>query len=406
MKVVLGFSFVVGIGVLGWLQLQLHDTTNTKQPVMISPAVDIAIKEDSVLFRVSDQGKVLPEGLEVRITLFTLAGPYVTKGQTAGQDFDLDIRYARAGLTPYKVTVGDTSVEGNLFILPGAPVTPLTMALGSRATRVGSLDLMSVVLHPLDINKNVSDFPVYIQATYPGGQTWTKQVDVKGLFVSQVIPAATKVGMLEVVAQSEDALAEKGEVDVLPNRLAALNLLALDPTTSGDERDTWRFQVTDARDVFENRVADGQSISFVGQGEHVNFFATRPLIQGRQELVLPSYGKPGDYSLYVTGSGFQSDRVKAEIRSLPDSQLSLAWIHTNPLIVRMGPILNASGAMVDDGTLVRLDIYNSKQKVLTFFEGTKNGVLEWTVPSIPIDSSFLELEVAGIHKRLEFPKLP
>ena len=140
------------VGVFIWLNLPITHKPVTK--TFSTPKVSLEVTSTNVIFYfTNDQDEALPVGVPIRLLLTTPAGPLIKHVQTTGKLLHIDFPYARAGKTPYKLTVGNKIFEGSFIKEPGSPITPLDLNVGARATRITSSKDPALVLHPLDAQK-------------------------------------------------------------------------------------------------------------------------------------------------------------------------------------------------------------------------------------------------------------
>ena len=372
----------------------------------IDPSVTVDVAAEEVSFTLSEGGEALPPNLNVRLTLATPAGPLVAEAVTTGEVTRLTLPYVRAGLTPYQLSVGDVVLEGAFSKAPGPPVTPLTLNIGARAAQVTLNHDPALVLHPLDAQENVSDMPVLTYALYPGGEVWERTLTPHRLIAWTFIPTGDDVGTLKVSAVSGDARGERGEVDLLPGEVSAATFAPIVDSALASGRDVWRLELSGAEDANGNRAGDGAAVSFVGGGEGRDLFLTRPLIQGAQPLVLPSYPEAGAYSVQARAGSYRSDALPLEAEPLAVAEMPLRWSSLTPPQLELGPVLGTSGALVDDGTLVKLSFHGSAGKLAEFSAPLQDGWLRWTLPPRPEGATILAVEIGSHFDYLPVHSLP
>ncbi|WP_027877486.1 hypothetical protein [Meiothermus cerbereus] len=331
-----------------------------------------------------------------RVRLFTPAGPLVSEGE--GEVF---IPYRRAGLIPYRLEVGGASLEGTLRRRPGPAVTPLQPKVGARAVRLDAPRQPSLVLHPLDAQLNVAEEPVRMKVFYPDGGQREWVLPVVRQLAWSYFPPGSRTGILKVVVKSGTARGERAEVDVLPGRIRTGALLPLQPEAATSGRDRWALEVQGLRDEKGNLAPDGLAVSLIG-GALEDFFLTRSAPQGRLPLSLPLPDRAGSYPLRAWSEGWMSSEITLRARpAVRVVRLPLRWSGKR---LRIGPVVDALGALPDDGTPLRLRVVNPAGRLL-LEESVPlvNGQALWTPP--PLARPFwLELELAGQRARLEVPR--
>lgn len=390
-------------GTLEWLNREVPKVV-LSQP-SATPTVEVSVGADIVFFEVSSVPP-LPSGLPVRLTLATPAGPVVTETLTTDEALRLELPYVRAGRTPYRLSVGEHVLEGVFDKAPGPPVTPLTLAIGARAARVTGDHDPALVIHPLDAQQNVSALPVVVTALYPDGERWQRSTNVEYLLAWTFIPTGQQVGTLKVSAVSSGARGQRGEVDLLPGDVTSATFAAPTDTALASGRDVWRLELAGATDANGNRALDGAAATFVGGGGERDFYLTRPLIQGAQPLVLLSLPEAGAYELAALAGEYRSEVVPLSATPLDVAELPLGWRTLTPLVLELGPVLDTSGALVDDGTLVHLTLQRLGEPAARFSEPLQDGRLHWQVPPLPDGAERLNIQIGNRRDTLDLPGRP
>lgn len=389
----------------GWWQRVRLPPAAGAATVTGTPRVAVTTTAAAVVVEaVGNDGRALPAGTPVRLTLATPAGPTVTWAETDGGPLRLEVPFSRAGRIPYRLSVGDVAVEGVLERRPGPPITPVDLHLGARAARITGDRDPALVLFPLDAQDNVSDLPVAIEARYPRGETWRTRVEVRHLLAWTMIPVGARVGTLAVSAVSGGAHGERGEVDLLPGPVVDATFVAVVDEALASGRDVWRLDLREARDARGNLVGDGTAIAFAGGGGGLDVFLTRPLIMGGQPLILPSVPVAGEYSLYARAERYRSDPVT--VTATPPvlaAELPARWRPASPPVLELGPVMDAGGALVDDGTRVALVVHAASGPLLAFDAALEDGRLRWTAPPLPARAEAVVVEIAGRRFRVPLP---
>ena len=315
----------------------------------------------------------------------------------------LELPYVRAGVTPYEVFAGDQMAAGTFSKLPGTPVTPLELNVGPRVARVTGGRLPALVLHPLDAQKNVTLKPVLVNALYPDGAVWERSVDVDKLLAWTLLPTGERTGKLKVSATTDAKRGERADVDLVPGELRTAQFVSQVNTVSASGRDTWQLKLSGARDALGNQLGDGTAVTFMGKGSSssdktLDFFLTRPVIQGGQPLALPPFPEAGSYELQLVSDLYVSSAVSLTASPLAPERLELRWSLEGDLL--LGPVLSQTGALVDDGTQVILSAYGANVKLLSLSLPLQAGQLEWPVPPLPPGAAELEACVGERCERI------
>lgn len=395
---------VVLLGVFVLLNLRQRPAS---YPV-VEPVVDIQIEPERVLFYPRTKaGSPLPAGMPLRLVLSTPAGPLVWSGESDGGLIPINLPYVRAGKTPYRFSAGDAVVTGSFEKEPGPPVGVLKLRVGRRMARVTADAAPALIVHPLDAQENVSDVPVFMRAESSRGDVWQRTVMPDRLMAWSLLPTEGATGTLKVSSVAGGVRGERAEVDLLSGVAARFDLGAEVAAAPATGRDPWRATLSAATDAAGNTVNDGTAVIFSGGNEQLDFFLTRPLIQGGQSLVLPTYPQVGDYRLQAESGLYRSAVVTLSANELQTEGLQARWLSQTPLILQLGPVLSPAGSFVDDGTPVTLSLYSSAKgsdsMLLSASNVLENGVLRWVLPPLPAGANMLEACVVGTCERLPLP---
>ncbi len=174
-------------------------------------------------------------------------------------------------------------------------------------------------------------------------------------------------------------------------------------------RDPWQLDLVRAEDRFGNKVTDGMAVSFTGSGEGFDFFATRPLIQGSHSLTLPHHAAVGHMRLRAISGPYVSRPIvlSTSTGTAPPGTPPLAgrWVSKNPLILEIGPVIEHTGALVDDGTEVRVTVLQSEEQppLLRLLLPLTKGELRARLPPLPTEARFVEIAVMGQVTQLSLP---
>lgn len=395
---------IILLGVWVWLSLRPLDIREDAQAVTLDAALEVSttVLSDSVRFYPRSAGRGLPVGTPLRLTLATPAGPYVWRGVS---DDYIELPYVRAGVTPFKLVAAGQSVRGTFTKLPGTPVTPLELNVGPRVARVTGDRLPALVLHPLDSNQNVTLDPVTVSALYPSGELWQRSVRVDKLIAWTLLPAGNRVGKLKVSATTAAKRGERADVDLVPGRLGQARFAAAVDTVTASGRDTWQLELANSRDLLGNVVGDGTAVSFVGAGsstsnKSLDFFLTRPLIQGGQPLSLPPYPEAGNYELQLVSDVYASQALKLTALPLAPERLELRLSPDKKRLL-LGPVLSQTGALVDNGTRVNVSAFDAQGVLLNLSLPLQTGELEWNLPPLPPGTLGIEACVGERCERVE-----
>lgn len=388
------------VGILALLNLQ----TSVPEPVAVQVELRVEVEPERVLFYPTVAGgAALPAGLPLRLVLSTPAGPVVWAGQSDGGRLPINLPYVRAGQTPYTFTAGSQTLSGTFSKVPGPPVGVLKLKIGRRSARVTADSLPALMLHPLDAQENVTTMPVFMRAEGPTGDVWQRALAPRRLLAWSLLPTGGEPGTLKVAAVTGGVRGERAEVDLVAGIAAHLTLASDIASAPATGRDPWRLQLADATDMKGNLVTDGTAVTFVGGNDKLDFYLTRPLIQGGQPLLLPTYPQVGSYSLQAQSGQYTSEVVSLRAEALRTEGVLSRWVALDPLMLSVGPIVNLSGSLVDDGTAVTLKVLRAEEVLTETTRVLENGTLVWVLPPLPAGATSLESCVVGVCERLELP---
>jgi hypothetical protein len=384
--------------------LFLRSAPKTSVVFSRQPKLEIIQQPNTLEFKLTDP-KGLKPNVPWRVSLFTPAGLVVAEGLTK-PNARLVLAYRRAGLTPYLVSAGQFSFKGELNRQPGSPITPLQLEVGARAARVDTRRPPAIVIHPLDAQGNVSLAPVTLRLERPDQSRSVQNVAVKHLLAWAWLSTGNRTGTLRVGASSLAARGERGEVDVLPGVVVNGDLQLEQSSITVNPRDVWKIHFVNATDALGNTALNGSALEFKVQllKGSLSLFGTRATVRGTADLTVGALGV-GDYRLNARVDALQ--RTTAAIHATPAIPLSSLpvryQIKPRPQIF-VGPLLDAQGALLDDGTPIQFDFRSATASLYTVSLVSTNGRLEYFFPPLPKNLKLVVVSAAGLSSRLELGK--
>lgn len=403
----LGLFVLVLLGLMVGLFLVLKKPA--AKPVALlerRPILECQVLTRKVRFVLRDpKAKKLLANVPWRVSLSTIAGLIVARGTTSSSlSSSLEIPYQRAGLTAYRVTVGQYQFDRRFIKKPGAPITPLELKVGARAVRVvGSRD-PALVMHPLDAQENVSDFKVAVIAKRPDGQTWAKTLSIKHLLAWSFIPPGRRTGLLKISATTGNARGERGEVDVQPGPISNASLKVAALEIADDRRESWNLRLVNVQDARGNPVLNGNATEFAVSSGAYRLFATRPTVRASSSLILAPNVPAGQYALEGRGDTFRS--ANQTLRAEP--AIRFHTIPTRfktgfPFRLEVGPVSDLQGSLPDNGTPVHLEVWSQTLEYSVTLP-LQNGMLEWILPPLPARAKSVRIVVGGRDLSVLIPK--
>ncbi len=392
-------ALVSGLLVVGWLFLK--PSAKTELLLSRQPKLEITQQANTLEFRLTDL-KGLKLNVPWRVSLFTPAGLVVNEGLTKPTS-RLVLAYRRAGLTPYLVSAGQYRFQGTLNRQPGSPITPLQLEVGARAARVDTQRPPALVIHPLDAQGNVSLAPVTLRLERPDDSRSVQNLSVKHLLAWAWLSTGSRTGLLRVSASSLTARGERGEVDVMPGVIASAELKLEQSKISLNPRDVWKIHFANATDALGNTALNGSATEFQIQlfNSNLSLFGTRATVRGTSDLTVGAL-EPGNYRLNARSDTLQ--RNTTDIHAVPAISLKGLPLRFAPQPqpeIFIGPLIDAQGALLDDGTPIQLDFRSDTASLYTVGLVSTNGRLEYAFPPLPKSLKFVVVSAAGLRARLE-----
>ena len=264
-------------------------------------------------------------------------------------------------------TLGDT-ISGSSRVVPAPAADPIDIHAGPRTIVADGTDrTMAVAIASDRFGNPVADGSVVtITRIDERGATSSRSVDVRGGLAASLLDSGTIAERIEVFAISPGDSPNDGSVasrrvsyQEVPGPAVDVELV-VDPRDAeafvGDGRGLIALATTPILDRFGNRLVDGHLVRVRVDGPDGTGELTARTIDGVGEFVLLAPDRPGTVTLTpvvdgVFGMPIQLDAAPAVsaipvATSLQDGQLS----------VEVGPVLDAAGAIVADGTLAVIDV--------------------------------------------------
>ena len=315
----------------------------------------------------------------------------------------LAVPYARAGLSPYTLYLGDEVAFGELNISPSPPISPLTTEVAGRSLQVTNVSQAAVYLSPLDIHGNVSDEPIDIELRYPNYTSWSSRVEMENLVGWTLVPHGEELGKIAVSVKSDEAFGERTEIYVFAGPLEQGNIYALHPQIEANPRDAWHLVAPQLQDRYDNPINDGTVFELYAEFGNIRITGTGIASSGRAQIDLPPIPETGEMALRLQSSHYRSEDVTLAVTAFTE-QLHVAWLDDNT--IRIGPILDSLGAYPDNGALVSLRLLNNEEQEIFIDEAALiGGVTQWDIPPLGprLRPSELEVSFGGLRTRTSIP---
>jgi hypothetical protein len=397
-------ALVLVLGLVAGIWIFVKPSAKTVPMFSRQPKLEIIQKANTLEFSLSD-----PKGLGLnvpwRVSLFTPAGLVVAQGLTKPNS-KLVLAYRRAGLTPYLVSAGQYHFQGNLNRQPGLPITPLKLEVGARAARVDTQRPPALVIHPLDAQGNVSLAPVTLRLERPDLSRSLQNVAVKHLLAWGWLSVGSRTGTLRVSASSLKARGERGEVDVMPGVVTSAQIKLEQSKISLNPRDVWKIHFANATDALGNTSLNGSATEFQIRllNSNLSLFGTRATVRGTSDLTVGAL-VPGNYLLNARADALQrSTQAIQAIAAVRLKRLPVRFAAKPKPQIVVGPLIDAQGALLDDGTPIQLDFRSDTISLYTTSLVSTNGRLKYSFPPLPKSLKYVLVSAAGLNSRLELGK--
>jgi hypothetical protein len=344
-----------------------------------APRIETQILPNGLWLRlIAPKGQQFSQGLPMRFWLETPAGLYVQNTTTkAGSTQAVFFPYRRAGEGLYSVKLAEFQAQGQFFRNSLAAVNPLQLHVGARAVRLDTRRPPALVLHPVDINGNVSQEPITVTTQNPDGQRRQTQIRSQHLVAWTWLPVGTKTGVLLVSAQTSRAFGERAEVDLLAGATRSGQLKVQNLSSGNPSRDPVTLRLENVQDQFGNPATEGSATEFISRSSLAgwNLFAIRPVVRSVASLRLPWQTTASASTAQAQNEGLRSP-AKPVILAFPLWRIwrSQGFVYSNR-------IFDQIGATFDDGTAFEIEV-QTKAEVLQFRATLIDGRLVWKIPPI------------------------
>ena len=273
---------------------------------------------------------------------------------------DADLTRAAGELTVHARSAGGTT-RGATTITPDAVVDPVVTVVGARTIVADGADLAMAVAIPVDRwgNAPVDGTPALVTRVRPGGEVEDQTVQVDGLLTWAELFSGTDAGTNRVWTSLGPRTGTATSLVEVPAPPAGLRLrpdpevAPADPVADG--RSLLGVRTGRLRDAFGNVQLDGTSVSVRWRGPDGRGAATTQTLGGVARLVLQAPSRPGVLVLRAQSRGVRSAPLRIEVApALERLPVSASPSGDGFVRVAVGPVLGTSGALLDDGTPVRV----------------------------------------------------
>lgn len=298
-----------------------------------------------------------------------------------------------------------SAASASTKILPAGDATRIDVHVGPRSVVADGADQTMGVAIAADLfgNPVAEDSPIeFTTVDADGTIAVAARVAVENGLAVHLLSTDTVAGSVDVFATAESSVAsQRVGYDEVPGLAAdvALTPPAAEAAWLADGRTVHEVRTEPIADGFGNLLPDGHLVRLAVEGPDGSGRLTAKTIGGiaRFDVVAPA--RPGAITLVLSVDGAVSDLLELEalaaISRMPVSVSS----DGGTFDVRVGPVLDAAGAVVVDGTAVSANLDDERVDSLLF-----GGVATISLDdSGGASGSALAVEVLGVIERLELP---
>ncbi|WP_108664867.1 hypothetical protein [Euzebya rosea] len=248
--------------------------------------------------------------------------------------------------------LGDRPLRRRTEVVPGPPVGLVEPLVGPRSIVVEQQRTM-VVAVPLDRYGNAvpADTPVAIAVERPDGrvQRWTEPTD--GMLAWSWVPAGTVAGSARISVAAEEATGPDVRYREVPDVPVEVVVSADRSTAQVDGTRTVVVETGLLEDRHGNVLTDGVSARVTVDSATGRSVLDAAVVGGRVRLPIPVEGV-GALSVVVSVQGVDSAPLALDAT---DAAVRLPVVRTDDTVV-VGPVLDALGARLPDGTDVVVEL--------------------------------------------------
>ena len=311
-----------------------------------------------------------------------------------------------SGTVRFRARGSDASTAGaSTEILPANDAARIDVHVGPRSVVADGADqTMSVAIAADRFGNPVTEgSPIeFTMVDDDGTIAVAARVAVENGLAVHLLPTDTVAGSVDVFATADSSIASRRvNYEEVPGPAADVRLAlpALGPAWHADGRTVLEVRTEPIADRFGNLLPDGHLVRLAVESPDGAGRLTAKTIDGvaRFDVVTPA--RPGTITLAASADGTVGDSI--EFEALPAVSRLPVSVSTDgaALDVRVGPVLDAAGAVVVDGTVVSVNLAERSVQAM-LFDGVATISLDERAAA---SGSALAVEVLGVTERLELP---
>jgi hypothetical protein len=350
-------------------------------------------------------GGDLPDGTPVTLVAIGTYGPRADRATAIGgvAGFVLPPEWTRkAGVVTLTATAGGARGEAQVTLRAGGGIEPIVPLVGPRSIVADGREWTMIALVPQDGfgNPLADGTPVQLRARHPQGPDEQRDLTVQHLLAWARIDSRTRAGRGTISVAVGGVPGPEAAFQEVPGWPVALDLSADPPTLPADGRQFVTLRTGVLRDRFDNVVADGTLVTFIVDGpDGAHRAIPANTVGGVAEAQLRAPASPATLTARATIYGVESAPVQIAFTPGPAAGAFGVAAQSDDgrgvLTITTGPLLDAFGGYVPDGTAVAVLLTDDQGRATQFRTTAAGGHARLEVRLAGLAPGRYEIEVVA-----------
>jgi hypothetical protein len=283
-------------------------------------------------------------------------------------------------------------------VVPDSAAASIDVHAGPRTIIADGNDTTMVATIPSDAfgNPLPDGHAVIITLVDDAGRVVDVDADIEHGVAAELISSGTSAGTVEVFATDGSVSSRRVEYDEVPGAASAVStvLTGDSSTLVADGRQLIEVSTSTIVDRFGNRLLDGHLVQLRTDGPGGVGLATATTIDGIARFRVPAPSRPGTVTLAAMVDGTVGEPMILTFAPAVSAIPAVVRIDdTGSSIVDVGPVLDALGAVVSDGTPVTVSTDGAESIDLPL----RGGMASIDVGVLDVGTA-VDIEVLGVMR--------
>lgn len=314
----------------------------------------------------------------------------------------------KSGVVNWRVQSNNSSISGQLKIVPKSIVNSMETYLGPPSIQAGGNDFTMIVIIPTDDLDNPLKplVPVTLKKQFLSNES-TTEIKTENLIAFRRIFSPNLAGRMILSSESFGRNSKEFDVNVVPAIPTNFTITAKRHHSYADGNQITSFITSIIRDSLGNVVSDGTYVEFfIKNKKQAILKASGTTIQGVAiaQMVHPDKAAEWNVKAYVEGISESNSINISYTQVIKDFEVRFSQKNR---IITVGPLTSFMKQMIPDGLEVKLTVFRDGKSIRKHVKTSREGYVKFQLKEgIYKNGKYhFTVESAGITKTIEAKRL-